>query len=354
MAKDYYKILGVDKSASQSEIKKAYRQKAHEHHPDKSDGDETEFKRISEAYSVLSDKEKRAKYDQFGSGFENMGGAGAGGAGFGDFSQFQGAGGFNMGDIFSEFFGGGARTATRQATGKDVQVDAELTFKESVFGTTKTISISRQTDCSKCDGERKTSGEMETCDTCDGSGQVEAMQQTILGQMRTTQSCRTCFGTGEVPENPCSRCGGSGVTKETEKIDIKIPAGVSDGEMLRIRERGEKAPGGRAGDLYVKLHVADSSEFSKEGQNLKKNLGITISEAALGTTKKVETLDGSEVTLKIPAGITHGELLKVKGKGIPDRRGNRGDLLVRIRIRIPEKLTKEQKELLKKLGDAGM
>jgi molecular chaperone DnaJ len=177
MSKDYYNILGIDKGASKSDIKKAYRDKAHKHHPDKSDGDEAEFKRISEAYSVLSDEDKRAQYDRFGDKYEQMGGSGAGGAGFGDFSQFQGSGGFNMGDIFSEFFGGGTRTAQRQAVGNDVQVDAELTFKESVFGTTKTISISRQTDCSKCNGERFTAGDLETCDTCDGSGQVEAVQQ---------------------------------------------------------------------------------------------------------------------------------------------------------------------------------
>jgi molecular chaperone DnaJ len=354
MSKDYYNILGIDKGASKSDIKKAYRDKAHKHHPDKSDGDEAEFKRISEAYSVLSDEDKRAQYDRFGDKYEQMGGSGAGGAGFGDFSQFQGSGGFNMGDIFSEFFGGGTRTAQRQAVGNDVQVDAELTFKESVFGTTKTISISRQTDCSKCNGERFTAGDLETCDTCDGSGQVEAVQQTILGQMRTTQACRTCFGTGEVPTDPCSRCGGSGVTKESEDIEIKIPAGVSDSEMLRIHGRGEKAPGGRAGDLYVKLHVSASDQFEKEGQNLKKTLAITISEAALGTKKKIKTLDDSEVNLKIPAGITHGELLKVKGKGIPDRRGNRGDLLVRIRIRIPDKLSGEQKKLLAKLKESGL
>ncbi|MEX2369260.1 MAG: DnaJ C-terminal domain-containing protein, partial [Candidatus Paceibacterota bacterium] len=151
-----------------------------------------------------------------------------------------------------------------------------------------------------------------------------------------------------------SRCGGSGVTKESEEIEIKIPAGVSSGEMLRIRDHGEKAPGGRAGDLYVKLHVGSSSEFQKDGQNLKKQLTISISEAALGTKKKISTLDGSEVTLKIPAGITHGELLKIKERGIPDRRGNRGDLLVRIRINIPDKLTKEQKEILKKLQESGL
>ncbi|MEX2514900.1 MAG: molecular chaperone DnaJ [Candidatus Paceibacterota bacterium] len=353
MSKDYYKILGVDKDASQADIKKAYRKKAHKHHPDKSDGDEDEFKRISEAYSVLSDEDKRAKYDRFGSDFDQAGAGGFGG-GFSGFQQAGGAQGFNMGDIFSEFFGGGARTATKQAVGNDVQVDTELTFKESVFGTTKTISLSRQTTCSKCGGARTTDGEMKECDRCEGSGQVETVQQTMLGRIQTTQACKKCFATGEIPENPCSRCGGSGVTKESEEIDIKIPAGVSDGEMVRIRGKGEQAPGGQAGDLYVKLHVGGSSEFQKDGQNLKKQLTISMSEAALGTKKKIKTLDDGEVTLKIPAGITHGELLKISSKGIPDRRGSRGDLLVRIRVNIPDKLTKEQKELLSKLQDTGL
>jgi molecular chaperone DnaJ len=183
---------------------------------------------------------------------------------------------------------------------------------------------------------------------------VETVQQTMLGRIKTAQTCKKCFGTGEVPEDPCSRCDGSGVTKESEDIDIKIPAGVSDGEMVRIRGKGEQAPGGQAGDLYVKLHIVDSDEFTKEGQNLKKELFITMSEAALGTKKKVKTLGNAEVTLKIPAGITHGEMLKIAGKGIPDRRGNRGDLLVRIRVSIPDKLTKEQKELLNKLQDLGL
>lgn len=358
MAKDYYNVLGVDKDASQSEIKKAYRKKAHKYHPDKSDGDEERFKEISEAYSVLSDKEKRAKYDRFGENYDQPG-AGAAGGGFGGFSGFQqangaGAQGFNMGDIFSEFFGGAGRTATKQATGKDVQVDAELTFKESVFGTTKTLSISRQTDCSKCGGDRSEDGEMEECERCDGSGQVEAVQQTMLGRVKTTQACKKCFGTGKIPENPCSRCGGSGVTKESEDIDVKIPAGVSDGEMVRIRGKGEKAAGGRAGDLYVKLHVTASSEFKKEGKSLKKNLLLTMSEAALGTKKKIETLDGSTVTLKIPAGITHGEMLKIDERGIPDRRGGRGDLLIRIRIDVPDSLSEKQKELLEQLQEEGM
>lgn len=354
MAKDYYKILGVDKDASQAEIKKAYRKQAHQHHPDKSGGDEDKFKRISEAYSVLSDEEKRAKYDRFGSDFDQ---AGAGAGGFNDFSGFGGAGqahGFNMGDIFSEFFGGGARTATQQAVGQDVQVDTELSFKESVFGTTKTISVSRQATCSKCGGARTTDGEMEECERCEGQGQVETVRQTMLGRVKTAQTCKKCFGTGEVPTDPCSRCGGSGVTKESEEIDIKIPAGVSDGEMVRIRGKGEQAPGGQAGDLYVKLHVGTSSEFKKEGQNLVKNLSVTLSEAALGTSKKIKTLDDGEVTLKIPVGITHGEMLKIGGKGIPDRRGSRGDLLVRIRINVPDKLTKEQKRLLKELQEEGL
>lgn len=359
MAKNYYKILGVDKNASQEEIKKAYRKQAHKHHPDKSEGDEEKFKRISEAYDVLSDEKKRAQYDRFGSSFQQAGG---GSGGFEDFSQFSegfsGRQSFNFGDIFSEFFGnarGQTGTAKRRQTGNDVQVDIELTFKESVFGADKTINISRQTTCSGCQGTRSENedGDMETCSRCDGTGKIEAVQQTILGQMKTSQTCKKCFGTGEMPKKPCKKCGGSGVRKESEKIQIKIPAGVSDGEMVRVPKKGEQAPGGTAGDLYVKLHVADNQKFSKEGQNLKTSLEIQLSEAALGSKKTFQTLDGSKVTLKIPAGITHGELLKIEGHGIPNQRGNRGDLLVKIKISIPEKLSKKQKELLEKLNKTG-
>ncbi len=362
MSTDYYSILGVDKDASQEEIKKAYRKKAHEHHPDKSDGDEEKFKKISEAYSVLSDKEKRAKYDKFGAQYDQAGTGGRGG--FEGFSQFGGARGggfggaqgFDMGDIFSQVFGGGAgRTKQKkQQTGKDVQVDAELTFKESVFGVEKEISLSRKTECSKCNGERTTDGDLKECPRCDGAGQVESIQQTMLGRVKTQQVCKKCFGTGEIPENPCSRCGGSGVANESETIEIKIPAGVSDGEMVRVPNKGQKAPGGAAGDLYVKLHVSGNEKFEKSGSDLIRNLDIKMSEAALGSERTLETLDGSKITLKIPAGITDGEQLRVEERGIPDRRGNRGDLLVKINIDIPENLNKKQIELLEELQEEGM
>jgi len=357
---DYYSILGISKEASQEEIKKAYRKKAHKHHPDKSDGDEEKFKKVSEAYDVLSDEKKRAKYDKFGKDFDQAGGGGGfGGAGGGfGFRGQQGQAQFDMGDIFSEFFGGqaGAGTKQKQKTGRDIQIDAEIDFKKAVFGTDKTVSLTRKTTCSACDGNRSEDDNpsMNDCERCDGKGTIESVQKTMLGNMKTKQTCKKCHGTGEIPENPCTRCGGTGVAKESEEIEITLPAGVSDGEMVRVRGRGETAPGGKAGDLYIKLHVANNTRFRKEGQNLHTAISVSLTEAALGTKKKFHTLDDSTITLKVPAGITHGEKLRIADRGIPDRAGNRGDLLVTVKITTPEDLTDKQKKLLNKLADTGL
>lgn len=361
MPDDYYKILGVDENASQEEIKKAYRKKAHKHHPDKSDGDEEKFKKVSEAYDVLSDEKKRSQYDKYGKEFQKQAGGsgGFGGQGFGFQQQAGGRQQFDMGDIFSEFFGGGAaggQQQTQQKTGRDVQIDTEIDFKEAVFGTEKTISLTRQTTCSACDGDRSQDedSKMKTCERCDGDGQVESVQRTMLGRMKTQQPCKKCNATGEIPENPCSRCGGSGVAKESEEIEIEIPAGVSDGEMVRVRGRGETAPGGKAGDLYIKLHVSNNTRFRKEGQKLHTTVSVSLTEAALGTKKKFTTLDDSTITLKVPAGITHGEKLRIADRGVPDRSGNRGDLLVGVKIDVPENITEEQEDLLKQLQETGL
>jgi molecular chaperone DnaJ len=363
MPDDYYDILGVDKGASQEEIKKAYRKKAHKHHPDKSDGDEEKFKKVSEAYDVLSDEKKRAQYDKYGKEFQQQAGAGGGGfggqGGFGFEGQAGGRQQFDMGDIFSEFFGGGAggaRQQTKQKTGRDVQVDAEIDFKEAVFGTNKSINLTRQTTCSACDGERSQDDdpEMNTCERCDGSGQIEKVQRTMLGRMKTQQDCKKCNGTGDIPENPCSRCGGTGVAKESEEIEIEIPSGVSDGEMVRVRGRGETAPGGKAGDLYIKLHVTNDTRYRKDGQDLHTKVSVSLTEAALGTEKKFKTLDDSTITLKVPAGITHGEKLRIAERGVPDKAGNRGDLLVTVKIDTPQDLTTEQEEMLEELQASGL
>jgi molecular chaperone DnaJ len=356
---DYYSILGISKDASQEEIKKAYRKKAHKHHPDKSDGDEEKFKKVSEAYDVLSDEKKRAKYDKFGKNFDQAGGGGFGGAGGGfGFQGQQGQTQFDMGDIFSEFFGGqaGAGTKQKQQTGRDIQIDAEIDFTQAVFGTDKTVSLTRKTTCSACNGNRSEGDDptMNDCQRCDGTGTIESVQKTMLGNMKTKQTCKKCHGIGEIPDNPCSRCGGTGVAKESEEIEITLPAGVSDGEMLRVRGRGQAVPGGKPGDLYIKLHVTNDTRYTKDGKNLHTTVSIPLTQAVLGGKETMETLDDSEITVKTPAGITHGEKLRIADRGVPDKAGNRGDLLITIHIDIPEQLTEHQKELLEKLQKDGL
>lgn len=368
MSENFYDILGVDKNASQEEIKKAYRKLAHKHHPDKKTGDEDKFKKISEAYSVLSDEEKRQQYDQYGQTFDGQGGAGFGGQGGFDFSQFQQAGGFggagasqefDIGSIFDEFFGGGARTRTRgrqrQRTGQDITVDAELSFRDAVFGTSKSITVNKTVECPECNGTRKQEeSQMMECVTCDGTGVTRTTRQTILGTIQQETACKNCYGTGEVPEDPCDRCHGSGVIKGQDTITVEIPAGVSDGDALRVPQKGERTPGGGAGDLYVRLHVEADERFSRDDHNLRTKKRISLTDAVLGDTKTIETLEGS-VDLKIPAGITHGELLRLKGEGVPVRgQDKRGDLLVKILIDIPENLTSEQKKLIKQLRETGL
>jgi len=363
MSNDYYSILGVDKDASQEEIKKAYRKKAHTFHPDKADGDEEKFKKVSEAYDVLSDETKRAKYDKFGKDFDQAGagaGGGFGGAGRGSFGfqSQQGQAQFDMGDIFSEFFGGqaGAGTKQQKQTGHDVQIDAEIDFTDAVFGTDKSISLTRKTTCLACDGSRSEteSSSLTNCDRCGGTGTIESVQKTMLGNMKTQKACKKCHGTGEIPENPCTRCGGTGIAKESEEIEVSLPAGVSDGEMLRVRGRGEAVPGGKPGDLYIKLHVTNSTRYTKDGKNLLTTVNIPLTEAVLGGKETIETLDNAEITVKIPAGITHGEKLRIAERGVPDKQGNRGDLLITVHIDIPENITSRQKELLQELQEEGL
>jgi len=367
MAKDYYDILGVDQDASQEEIKKAYRKLAHKHHPDKA-GDEEKFKEISEAYSVLSDKKKRKQYDAGARGFGGGGAGAQAGAGMGgfDFSDFQKAGahggahGFDdidIGDIFGQFFGGGAGTGrgqTRTRRGNDIQVDIELSFKESVFGAEKTLDITKKGQCDTCDGSGAAAGAaINTCDKCDGRGQIEMTKDTILGTVRQTSTCPKCKGAGEIPEETCNTCGGSGIQRKQEEVTVQIPAGIENGEMIRLAGKGEAVEGGQPGDLYVKIHVQDHADFEKEGHDILTDLTISMTDAVLGAEKQVQTLDGT-VTLKIPAGVTDGEYLRIDNKGVPKEGSKRGNILVRIHIDIPENITNEQEQLLKKLQESGM
>lgn len=351
MSKDYYKILGIEKGASKDEIKKAFRKKAHEFHPDKATGDEAKFKEINEAYQVLGDEQKRAQYDQYGQTFDGAGPGGAGG--FGGFSGGQGFGGFNvnfedLGDIFGDFFGGGQGGRGR-VRGQDIQMDIKLTFKESVFGAEKEIIVNKNNDCERCGATGAEPGTaMKTCDTCSGSGYIIHTRHTMLGAMQSRVVCSTCDGRGEIPEKNCSACNGEGVVYGRKTIRVHIPPGVEDGNRIRVRHHGEAVKNGDAGDLYLRLHITHDPRFERSGENLivVKNIGFT--QAALGDEISVDTVDG-KVKLKIPAGTQSGDKLRLKGKGIPYGR-SRGDQIVKVVVEIPKKLSRQQRKLVEELN----
>lgn len=368
MSKDYYKILGVEKNASQDDIKKAFRKLAHQYHPDKQGGNDAKFKEANEAYSVLGDEQKRKQYDTFGSAGPNMGG-GYGGAGFNpndfgfDFSGFQGGQGFqqggvefDLGDIFGDIFGGGRSQAAKR--GSDIQVDVDLSFEESIFGVEKDLVLNKTSTCTECSGTgAKKGSKMKTCHTCAGKGKVTEVRRSIMGAFQTTRTCDTCHGSGQEPEEKCPVCRGSGVSKRNQEIKVKIPAGVETGEMVRLSGAGEAIAGGSSGDLYLRVHVKKHPLFKKEGSTLVTTIEIKLSDALLGGTYLLQTLDG-EVSLKIPEGIRHGEVLRIKGKGVPTtsrgRDGHRGDIFVTITIAIPKKLSKDARKTLEGLRDSGV
>lgn len=356
--KDYYDILGIPKTASEEEIKSAFRKLAHKLHPDKKGGDEKKFKELSEAYSVLSDKKKRAEYDTYGKTFAGGGGpyqGGAGGFGGFDFSNFQGFGGqggveFDLGDIFGDVFGGGQTHARR---GRDISIDIELLFRESIFGAERRVLLTKTSVCDTCDGSgAKKGSKMVTCTSCNGKGEVRESRNSFFGTFTSARPCPHCHGRGQIPETACDACRGHGVRKREEEIHIVVPAGVEDGEMIRMPGRGEAVLGGGAGDLYVKLHIKADAKFSRDGNNLLTTLSIKLSDALLGGEYRLASLDGDE-TITVAAGISHGEIIRVHGKGVPHGR-TRGDLLVRVDIEFPKKLSKNARELIEKLRAEGL
>ena len=337
MAKDYYEILGVQKGASEDDVKKAFRKLAHKYHPDKKGGDEARFKEASEAYAVLSDKKRRAEYDTYGRTF--AGGSGAGAAGGFDFSGFQqGFGGFegfedtDFGDMFSEIFGGG-RSRAQARRGRDISIDIELSFKEAAFGVERHVLITKTAQCDTCNGSGSKSGSKNiNCNTCSGKGTIRETRNTFFGAVSTARECEHCHGRGKMPEQSCDTCKGEGVARRQEEIKIAIPSGIENGEMIRMPGRGEAiASGGSAGDLYIKIHVKNDARFSRDGTTLSTTLSIKLTDALLGGEYSVPTLDG-DVTVKIPAGISHGEILRVRGKGVPAARSARGAQHVRVVI----------------------
>lgn len=357
--RDYYEVLGVSKTATQDELKKAYRKLARKYHPDlNKDNPEAaeKFKECNEAYSVLSDEQKRAQYDQFGpEAFENGGmGGGPGAGGFGGFGGFGGSG---MEDIFDMFFGGQGRGGRSNNAGPqrgaDLRYDMEITFEEAAFGVEKEISLKRAERCEHCHGEGAEPGsKVETCPECHGSGYVRFTQNTMFGQMVNERPCSRCHGEGKIISNPCKECGGSGTVKKTKKLKVKIPAGVDNGSRLRVGGEGEAGlKGGPSGDLYVYLYVKPHKFFERDGTTVLCEVPINIVQATLGTEIKVPTLDG-QVTMKVPEGTQPGKVMRLKGKGIPSLRGGgRGDQLVRMKVVVPTKLTDKQKDALQKFAD---
>lgn len=352
--KDYYQTLGISKSASAEEIKSAFRKLAHQYHPDKPTGDEAKFKAANEAYQVLGDPEKRKKYDQFGSAaFENGGGGGQGFGGF-DFSGFQSAGGFeDLGEMFGEMFGfGGSRRggARRTRRGEDIQVDVDLSFKEAVFGVAKEVSVSKHNRCERCGGIGAEPGtQLRTCEDCGGNGVRTITQRTILGNMQSRVACPSCDGLGEVPKSTCTTCRGDGVTRGRKTLTVNIPAGVDDGMVVRVRGEGEAVRTGEPGDLLLRMHVTPDARFERDGATIYSRQEIGFTQAALGDTIEVQTVDGP-VDLKVPAGTQSGTEFRLRGKGVPHR-GGRGDQIVTVQVVTPRKLSREQKRLLEDLND---
>lgn len=365
MAKDYYNTLGISKGASADEIKQAFRKLAHQHHPDKASGDEAKFKEINEAYQVLSNPEKRQQYDQYGQTFEQAQAQG----GFGGARDFSGfANGFggggqrvefdfgNIGDLFGDLFGGGGRAKTRtkrRSKGADIGMDTQIEFEEAAFGAEKDIELYKDIPCPRCGGQGAEPGsKVSQCRTCGGTGQVV---KNIGFGFGFPSVCTECTGSGEIHEKKCTECRGQGITKDTRKMKVKIPAGIDDGQTIRLRGEGETGQrGGVAGDLFLTIHIKPNKKYTREGFNVLSQAEISISQAALGTSIEIETIDGL-VKLKIPDGTQSGRIFQLKGKGIPrlDNYG-RGDHLVEVTVATPTRLNRQQRKIFEQLREEGL
>lgn len=353
--RDYYDVLGVSKTAEAQEIKKAYRKLAMKYHPDKNQGDkeaEEKFKEINEAYEVLSDETKRRNYDQFG--HEGVNGQGFGGQGFGG----QGFGGFDdiFGDIFGDMFGGGFGGGRQRRRGPergaDIRQSVTISFEEAAFGKKVQVKVNRSEECNECHGSGAKPGtSKKTCPTCNGSGQVQSVQRTPFGNIASTRTCSTCNGEGEVIDSPCSKCHGKGSVRKTKTIEVDIPAGIDEGQMIKLSGQGELGTrGGPRGDLYIVVNVKKHALFTREGYDVYLEMPITFAQAALGDKIKVPTLDG-KVEYTIPEGTQTGTVFRLKSKGMPKLRSNiRGDQYVKVTVEIPKKLNEKQKELIREFA----
>lgn len=355
MAKDYYKILGVSAGASQDEIKNAYRRLAHKYHPDKSGGDEGKFKEINEAYSMLSDPEKKKRYDTFGSDFNQTGGMNWGPEDFG----YKGAGFEDLGEIFDEFFGlGRTKRKASVGRGKDIIVDIELSLEEAFLGLSKEVVITKFANCERCSGKGAEPGTpLGTCKTCQGRGGLDRVEQTFFGTFTRLTTCPNCHGRGELPERPCTTCRGEGRMKRSIKMDISIPPGVADGETLKVSGAGEAGKqGAQAGDLFLNIHIKPHVTFQRKGNDLWSRIEVSFPRAVLGSKIDVPMIDGS-IKLTVPAGISSGKIFRIKGKGMPIVGGrgravvSRGDAYVTIVVRVPQKISKRGEKLLEDLEE---
>ena len=359
-SKDYYSILGVSKDATADDLKRAYRKLAKQYHPDAQHTEEdkkkaeAKFKEINEAYSVLSDENKRAQYDRFGSNFEQ---AGFGGSGFGGYSNaydFSGFGGidFDLEDILGSVFGGGFGSSSKKSQGPtrgaDIRTNMSLKFEEAAFGVKKEISITRNEKCDSCGGSgAKPGSRVITCDKCGGRGKIQMTQNTIMGAFSTVKTCDKCNGTGKVIETPCEKCSGKGIVRKSRKIEINVPAGIDDGQAISLRGEGDAGKkGGPNGDLYVVMKVAPHKYFKRNGFDISANVRVPFTKMALGGDIKIPTLEG-EMEFNIPEGTTTGTKFRVKDQGIPILNGKgRGNLEFTVDVDVPKKLTDKQREIL--------
>ena len=355
--RDYYEVLGLNKGASEEEIKKAYRRMAKQYHPDLHPGDkdaEAKFKEVNEAYDVLSDADKKSRYDQFGhAGVDPNFGAGSGfGGGFG------GGMDFDLGDIFGSFFGGGfggsSRSKNAPRRGENIRIGVTVTFAEAAFGCEKTVTVSRVEKCDECSGSGCEKGTTaETCSNCNGTGTVVSQQRTPFGVMQTQCDCPRCGGSGKIIHQPCKTCRGAGYTRKQKKVTVKIPAGIDDGQTISLRGQGSVGlNGGPNGELLITVSVKPHEFFEREGSSVLCAMNISVTQAMLGCELEVPTLDG-KVKYDVPAGTQSGTVFRLRGKGIPSLRGaGRGDQYVTVHVDIPKNLTAQQKELVKQLDEA--
>ncbi len=372
--KDYYKSLGVDKKASKDEIKKAFYKLAAKYHPDKKGGDEVKFKEVNEAYQVLSNDQKRKEYDTYGQTFSGAGsqngasgpqnGSGFGGfGGFGGFQQGQGFEGVDfedLGDIFGDIFGagfggfGGGRERVKR--GRDMQLEIDITFEESIFGVERNILISKVSTCKTCHGSgAKPGSEMITCSKCNGKGKIKDIKRSIFGAIESVRVCDECNGTGKIPKEKCETCRGAGIVNQKEDIKISIPAGINNGEVLRMTGMGEAVKGGQAGDLYIKVYVKANKLWRREHNDLIITQDVKLSDALLGAKYTLQGVDGV-INFEIPKGASTNDILIVKGRGVPSQnnKNNRGDVLIKLNILIPKKLSKKSEKLIEELKQEGL